>query len=105
MDLNFRLEKIKNNYRVYLTEEAIDDLGEVSFVRLPKTGLELKQGDGFAELEGDKAVTEFQMPLSGKIAAVNEKVVATPELLNKKPLETWLIEIMDVPENERELIV
>ncbi|PKL76360.1 MAG: glycine cleavage system protein H [Candidatus Melainabacteria bacterium HGW-Melainabacteria-1] len=79
---------------VSISEYAVDQLGEITYVQLPAVGTLLKQGDSFGEVESVKTVSELYAPVSGTVEAVNEALDGTPELVNDEPLgKGWLIRI------------
>lgn len=81
-------------YKVGLTDYAVEQLGDVVFVELPEAGAEFKKGEVFATVESVKAASEIYMPVSGTVVAVNEDITATPELLNEDPHGNgWLVKI------------
>lgn len=81
-------------YTIGLTDYAVEQLGDVVFVELPEVGTEYKKNEVFATVESVKAASEIYMPVSGTVTAVNENIVATPELLNEDPLGNgWLVKI------------
>ncbi|MER2223834.1 MAG: glycine cleavage system protein GcvH [Rhodococcus sp. (in: high G+C Gram-positive bacteria)] len=87
-------ERADGVVRVGITEYAQDQLGDVVFVDLPEAGGAVQAGDTFGEVESTKSVSEIYAPLDGEIVAVNDAVVATPELINGDPYgEGWLIEL------------
>jgi glycine cleavage system H protein len=44
-----------------------------------------------AEVESTKSVSDIYAPLAGTVVAVNERLAATPELLNQDPYgEGWI---------------
>lgn len=80
--------------RVGITDYAQDALGDVVFVDLPAVGAAVAAGESVGELESTKSVSEVYAPLSGTVAAVNEALADSPNLLNDDPYgEGWLIEI------------
>lgn len=80
--------------RVGITDYAQSQLGDVVFVQLPETGLEITAGDSVAEVESTKSVSDIYAPLSAKVIAVNPDLETTPELLNSDPYgEGWLFEL------------
>ena len=82
------------NYTIGLTDYAVEQLGDVVFVELPEVGSEFSKNEVFATVESVKAASEIYMPVSGKVVAVNEDIVSTPELLNEDPHGNgWLIKI------------
>jgi len=80
--------------RIGITDYAQDQLGDVVFVELPETGKEVAKDDLVVEIESTKSVGEVYAPFAGTVAAVNEAVAETPELVNTSPYEDgWLVEI------------
>lgn len=80
------------NFRVGITDYAQDQLGDVVFVELPAPGGEFESGAMLAEVESTKSVAEVYAPLAGTVAAVNEALVDTPELVNQDPYgDGWFV--------------
>ncbi|MBB4683372.1 glycine cleavage system protein GcvH [Amycolatopsis jiangsuensis] len=80
--------------RVGITEYAQDQLGDVVFVDLPEVGRQLGAGDALGEVESTKSVSELFAPVAGEVVAVNDAVVASPELINSDPYgEGWLVDL------------
>ena len=80
--------------RVGITHHAQDELGDVVFVELPRTGDELGGEDVFGTVESVKAVSDLYSPVSGKVTAVNESLEEQPELVNDDPYgEGWMIQV------------
>jgi len=79
---------------VGITDHAQSALGDIVFVELPKVGRVLKAGETFGVVESIKAVSDLYAPISGKVTAVNEGVVAEPSTLNRDPHSSaWLVKI------------
>lgn len=79
---------------VGITNHAQDALGDVVFVDLPAVGTKVTAGASFGTVESVKAVSDLFAPVSGEVAAVNDAVVKTPELVNKEPYGgAWMIKI------------
>ena len=77
-----------------ITAFAAHELGDITFVELPKAGTKLNAGDKFAVIESVKSVSDVYVPVSGEIIAVNEKLSAEPELVNADCYgEGWMIKI------------
>ena len=88
------VEVEKGTYQIGLTEYAIDQLGDIVFVELTEVGAEFGKNEVVATVESVKAASEIYMPISGKVIAVNENVVDSPEILNEKNYDdSWLIKI------------
>ncbi len=79
---------------VGVTSYAVDQLGDIVFVALPEQGDVLSRGDSFGSIESVKAVEELYAPISGKVLAVNNKVVDDPTIIGADPYgDGWLLKI------------
>ena len=65
-----------------ITAFAADQLGDVTFVELPKPGTKYKSHDKFGVIESVKSVSDLFMPVSGEVLSVNEQLSSEPELVN-----------------------
>jgi glycine cleavage system H protein len=74
-----------------ITDYAQKALGSIVFVELPEADVEFSAGDTFGTIESVKAASDVYIPVSGKIIEVNDAIVDSPELLNQKPYENWMI--------------
>jgi len=80
--------------RVGITDYAQDALGDVVFVELPKVGTVVAAGATLGEVESTKSVSEIYAPVGGTVIAVNDALVAAPELVNADCYGAgWLCEI------------
>lgn len=78
---------------VGISHHAQEALGDVMFFQAPKLGQQVKQGEAIAVIESVKAASDIHAPVSGEIVALNEKVDASPELINENPYGVWLFKI------------
>ncbi len=81
-----------------ITEYAVRQLGDITFVELPPVGKELKQFDVLCGIESVKAASDIYAPLAGKVTAVNDILDTHPEIINESAEDKgWLarIEIAD----------
>src|SRR5438874_81443 len=79
---------------VGITDFAQHALGDVVYVELPKVGDKFSAGEPFGSVESVKSVNELFIPVSGEVAAVNEVLVDSPELVNSEPHSGgWMIRI------------
>lgn len=77
-----------------ISAHAADALGDVVFVELPEEGDEVEVNEVFGSVESVKAVSDLFCPVSGKVVAVNEDLLDSPELINSAPYgEGWMIEV------------
>ena len=78
---------------VGITDHAQNSLGDIVFVELPKVGSEIKKGQSFGTVESVKAVSDLFAPVSGKVIAVNEDLVTSPEKVNSDAHGSWMIKV------------
>ncbi|MDX1529600.1 MAG: glycine cleavage system protein GcvH [Gammaproteobacteria bacterium] len=77
-----------------ISDYAQDQLGELVFIELPETGIEVSQGSEAAVIESVKAAGELKAPVSGTIIEVNEALADEPEIVNNDPQgDGWFIKI------------
>jgi glycine cleavage system H protein len=92
----------ESSVRVGITDFAQDALGDIVYVSLPEVGDEVEGGSTVGELESTKSVSDVYAPVSGTVAAVNEALDGTPELVNSDPYgDGWLFEL--VPSDKTEV--
>src|SRR3954465_11561968 len=77
-----------------ITRFAVDQLGDVTQVELPKEGETLKAAEVFGSVESVKAVSDLFAPVSGKVLKVNSPLRDSPEYVNEDPYdEGWMVQI------------
>ena len=75
-----------------ISDHAQDSLSDVVYVELPDVGDVFEQGEVFGVVESVKAASDLYMPMGGEIAAINEELEDTPEVINQDPYgDGWLI--------------
>ena len=80
--------------KVGISDHAAHELGDVTFVELPKVGTTVKQFGILGSIESVKAASDIYAPVSGKVIAVNSVLDTTPELVNESAEEgAWMAEI------------
>lgn len=67
---------------VGITTHAVEQLGDLVFVELPKTGAQFAKGDAAATVESVKAASDVYCPLAGEIVEANEAIVNDPSIVN-----------------------
>jgi glycine cleavage system H protein len=81
-------------WRVGITQFAVDQLGDITLVDLPKQGDTVKKGDRFGTVESVKSVSDLYSPITGKVVAVNAGLKDAPEDVNAEPYgKGWMIEV------------
>ena len=80
--------------RVGITDYAQGALGDVVYVSLPEVGASVAKGAAVGEVESTKSVSDIYAPLTGTVAARNDKLDQTPDLINSDPYgEGWILEL------------
>lgn len=83
----------ENTVVVGISDYAQHALGDIVFLSNAEVGDTIKFGERFGDVESVKAVSEILSPLDGKVIEVNKELDDTPEVLNAKPLDTWIIKV------------
>ncbi len=78
---------------VGITDHAQEVLGDLVFIELPEIGRVVTSHEEVVVVESVKAAADVYAPVSGEITAVNNEVVATPELVNKDAYGAWLFKM------------
>ena len=76
-----------------ITEHAQDALGDIVFVDLPTVGDKVSADGIFGVVESAKAASDLYVPVSGTVIEINEELLDTPEIINKKPYGAWMIKV------------
>jgi len=77
-----------------VSQFAVDELTDVTFVDLPPIGKKIVAGKPWGEIESVKATSELYSGISGEVVEINEAVKDDPSLVNQDPYEKgWLIKI------------
>lgn len=82
---------------------AANALGDVVFVELPTTDLEVSANDTIGSVESVKSASDIMTPLAGVIVEANAVLEEKPGTINKSPEgDGWIakIEVKDVKEIE-----
>ena len=91
-----------NTGTIGVTKYAIEQLGDVVYLDLPKVGVQFKAHDTFGTIESTKTVSDLYIPVSGKVVEVNTAITDTPENLAEDAYtKGWLIkvEMSETPNN------
>ncbi len=79
---------------VGITDFAQHELGDIVYIEIDTLGKEVAQESQFGTVEAVKTVSDLLMPISGKIAELNKKLDANPELVNSDPYgDGWMVKI------------
>lgn len=77
-----------------ITVYAQDQLGDIVYVDLPKTGATIRFMEKMGEVESVKAVSDLFSPITGEVTEINDRLLDHPELVNGDPLgEGWMVRV------------
>ena len=77
-----------------ITVYAQDQLGDIVYVDLPKTGATIRFMEKMGEVESVKAVSDLFSPITGEVTEINDRLLDHPELVNEDPLgEGWMVRV------------
>ena len=80
--------------RVGITAFAVEQLGDITLVELPKVGTTIEEGKAFGTVESVKTLSDLFAPLAGTIVEVNDALSSSPELVNEGPYDKgWMVVI------------
>ena len=84
----------ENIATVGISRYAVDQLGDITYVGLPREGEQFKKDDVFGTIESVKAQSDLFAPVSGTIIKVNDPLEDSPEYINEDPYdEGWLVQV------------
>ena len=83
----------KNLVKVGVNDFAQKLVGKINAIHLPGLGSTVNQGEKGWTLEVDSKTIDMLSPVDGKVVAINEKIVHSPEDINKYPYVSWLIKV------------
>lgn len=79
---------------VGITDFAQNQLGDIVYVDLPKTGTTVSKGKEVCTVESVKAASSIYSPVSGEIVEVNTELTSEPGLINQDPYgKGWIFKI------------
>jgi glycine cleavage system H protein len=77
-----------------ITQFAVDELTDITYVDLPAKGKQLTAGKPFGEIESVKATSELYSGVTGEVVDVNGALKDDPSLVNQDPYEKgWMIKV------------
>ncbi len=79
-----------------ITSYAQESLGDIVYVDLPETDIEVVANTELTEIESTKATSAIIAPVSGMVIDVNEKLVDAPEIINEDPYGKGWIAVIEM---------
>jgi glycine cleavage system H protein len=78
-----------------ITDYAQEQLSDIVFVEITvEAGDSVKKNTVCVTLESVKAAADVNLPVSGKVVAINETLAQSPELVNTDPFGgAWMVKI------------
>ena len=77
-----------------ITDYAQHQLGELVYVELPETGIQISAGQEVVVIESVKAAGDIKSPVNGTIIEVNAALGDEPEKVNEDPTgEGWFYRV------------
>lgn len=92
---------------VGITEYAVGQLGDITFIELPSVGKAVRQSEILCAVESVKAASDIYAPLSGKVTEVNRALESEPEIVNQGPEgQGWIarLAVEDLSEVEKLMV-
>jgi glycine cleavage system H protein len=82
-----------------ISDYAQESLGDIVYIELPETDIEVTANTELTEIESTKATSSVIAPVSGMVIEINEKLADSPEIINEDPYgKGWIAVIkMDNP--------
>jgi glycine cleavage system H protein len=78
------------NAIVGITDYAVDALGDLVFIELPKVGAKFEKGKDFSVVESVKTASEIYAPLAGEVVEVNSALADNVDLLKEAHDKSWI---------------
>jgi glycine cleavage system H protein len=79
-----------------ITDYAQESLGDIVYIDLPDTDIEVDANTEITEIESTKATSAVISPLSGTIIEINDKLADSPEIINEDPYGKGWIAIIEM---------
>ena len=88
---------------VGVSASAAKELGDITYVEMPKMGSDVIVGDSVGVVESVKAASDVYSPLSGTVNAINKNLEDDPGLVSNSPEEKgWMYKLENIDLDELE---
>ena len=95
--INYGNSDEKNNIKIGLTKNAVDELGEIVYLEFPLDVDDIfEKDDDMVYIESVKATESIKAPFSGIVKNINQNLENELESLNEDPeayTKSWLITV------------
>ena len=86
---------------VGISAYAAKELGDITYVELPKVSSDVIVGDSIGVVESVKAASDVYSPLSGTVTAVNKNLEDDPGLISGSAEEKgWIYKLENIDSDE-----
>ena len=86
---------------VGISAYAAKELGDITYVELPKVSSDVIVGDSVGVVESVKAASDVYSPLSGTVTAVNKNLEDDPGLISSSAEEKgWIYKLENIDSDE-----
>ncbi len=82
-----------NVVKVGVDDFAQKLVGKINAIQMPKLGSTIHQGDKGWTLEVDSKAIEMLSPVDGRVVAINEELIHSPQNINQDPYQNWLMKV------------
>lgn len=80
---------------VGISEHAACELGDITYIELPKPGKQIAKGAVLASVESVKAASEVFAPVTLSVTKANDALASAPETVNKSAEgDGWFVEVL-----------
>ena len=87
-----------------VTEYALHELGEITYIELPEVGQDVNMGEEFTSLEADDGTLELNAPITGTVSETNDLIADEPTVVSDSPLDDgWMVRL-EIDETELEVL-
>lgn len=77
-----------------VSQFAIDELTDVTYLAVNITDGPIKAGQAFGEIESVKATSDLYCGIDGEVVEVNQAVIDNPALFNEDPFgQAWILKV------------
>ena len=77
-----------------ITQFAVDELTDITYVDLPSPGKKIEAGKRFGEIESVKATAELNSSITGEVLEANPALKSDPSLVNSDPYgKGWMLKV------------
>jgi glycine cleavage system H protein len=84
----------KDIVTVGISSFAVEQLGDIVYLELPKVGAKVQKGSSLGMVESVKATSDLYTPVSGEVTEVNNDISNNLEAFKSDPYgAAWLVKI------------